>query len=128
MKGVFHVKNKRKNIVQHMVTFIITCIMAMGIGLTASADTVSQSVLEAAASSTGVTYYAGEAEKAAEKVATTVQTVANSIAVIGVVALAIVLLTGGSQALQKSKGMAIGILLGVIVLSSGVSLFQSLIS
>lgn len=121
-------KNKRKNIVQHMVTFIITCIMAMGIGLTASADTVSQSVLEAAASSTGVTYYAGEAEKAAEKVATTVQTVANSIAVIGVVALAIVLLTGGSQALQKSKGMAIGILLGVIVLSSGVSLFQSLIS
>jgi hypothetical protein len=49
-----------------------------------------------------------------------------AIAGICVVALGIIFITGGGQALQKGKGMAIGILVGVATISFGVSLISSL--
>ena len=51
---------------------------------------------------------------------------AYAIAGLSVIALGIIFITGGGQALQKGKGMAIGILVGVAVLSFGTALVMSL--
>lgn len=117
-------KNKRrKTLAQLMIALIMGCMMMFGMTITASANSITAQTIE----QTGVQYYAGEAEAAAENISKTVATVAKIIGGIAVAALAILLFTGGGQALQRSKGMAIGILLGVIVLSGGYALFEGLL-
>ena len=52
--------------------------------------------------------------------------IAYSIAGLAVVVLGIIFITGGGQALSKGKGMAVGILVGVAVVSFGIGLIDSL--
>lgn len=59
-------------------------------------------------------------------VSSNLKIVGYAIAGVAVIALGILLITGGGQALQKGKGMAIGILVGIAVLSFGTSLISSL--
>ncbi len=55
-----------------------------------------------------------------------VKLVAYTIAALAVVVLGIIFIAGGGQSLSKGKGMAIGILVGVAVVSFGVGLIDSL--
>ena len=55
-----------------------------------------------------------------------VKLIAYSIAGLAVVVLGIIFITGGGQALSKGKGMAVGILVGVAVVSFGIGLIDSL--
>jgi hypothetical protein len=55
-----------------------------------------------------------------------IKAIAYAIAGIAVVAVAIIFITGGSQGLQKGKGMAISILVGVAVLALGTGILSSL--
>lgn len=55
-----------------------------------------------------------------------VKLIAYSIAGLAVVVLGIIFITGGGQALTKGKGMAVGILVGVAVISFGIGLIDSL--
>lgn len=57
--------------------------------------------------------------------ATAIKTIGFSIAVIAVIALAILIIGGGNQGMQKGKGMAISILVGVVVLALGTSIITS---
>lgn len=61
-------------------------------------------------------------------VTSNVKNIGYGIAILCVVGLGIVFITGGGQALQKGKGWAIGILVGVAVLSFGASLIASLMT
>ena len=118
-------KNKRrKTLAQLMIALAMGCMMMFGMTITASANSITTQAITI--EQTGVQYYAGDAVTAAENISKQVSAVAKIIGGIAVVALAILLFTGGGQALQRSKGMAIGILLGVIVLSGGYALFESL--
>lgn len=61
-----------------------------------------------------------------ENIRTMAQTVGYSIAGLCVICLAIMIIAGGSQGMSKGKNWALGIILGVCLLSFGVGLIATL--
>lgn len=61
-----------------------------------------------------------------EKMQGILTTVGYSLAALCVIGLAIVFITGGSRGMEKGKGWAISILIGIGILSFGLALVASL--
>lgn len=124
-------KNRKsiKSLGKYLVMFVMAYIMLACTAISANAaesiphssDAVSVTVMADTAGdgwsniNTWITNVSGK-----------LKVVGYSIAGIAVVALAIVFITGGGQALQKGKGMAIGILVGIATLSFGMALIGTL--
>lgn len=122
-------KKNKKSIVSLFIVLIMSCVTMFAFGLTASANTYDD-VSAAAEIAKGETIQPMIDTSSIESLLTDIrdnlQKIALIIAGIAVVALALVLITGGSQGLQKAKGFAISILVGIIVLALGVSLVASI--
>jgi hypothetical protein len=116
----------KKTLTSLLVTLIMSCIAMFSLGMTASANTYA--AVKNAAEETGVQYMIDTSgiEGLLKDVQSSLQKIGLVVAGIAVLALAILFITGGSQGLQKGKGMAISILVGVIVLALGVTLVSSI--
>lgn len=131
-------ENKRtKRIGKYLVMIVMMYIMAVTTVFSASAATIE--VTEDTAQSDRVTVQMLENNTTASNgftnisdwlsnVTSNTKNIGYGIALLCVVGLGILFITGGAQALQKGKGWAIGILVGVAVLSFGASLISTLMS
>ncbi len=113
-------KNK-KTFASLLIALMMGCIMMFGMGVVASAEQEQQSVRDSAPQ---VQYYIDTSgiEKLLTDIQGSMTKIGLGIAGISVLALAIVLITGGNQGMQKAKGMAISICVGVIVIGVGISI------
>jgi hypothetical protein len=118
-------KNK-KNLKTLLITLMISCIAMFSLGMTASANTYD--AVKNAVEETGAQYMIDTSgiEGLLNDIQGSLQKIGLIVAGIAVLALAILFITGGSQGLQKGKGMAISILVGVIVLALGVTIVTSI--
>ena len=125
-------KNKSiKSLGKYLIMFVMAYIMLACTAISASAATVTPVDTE----DTSVVVLAGTSSSSngwtsinnwISGISSNLKTVGYAIAGIAVVALGIIFITGGGQALQKGKGMAIGILVGVATISFGIALIGTL--
>lgn len=113
-------KNK-KTFASLLIALMMGCIMMFGMGVVASAEQEQQSVRDSAPQ---VQYYIDTSgiENLITDIQGSMTKIGLGIAGISVLALAIVLITGGNQGMQKAKGMEISICVGVIVIGVGISI------
>ena len=113
-------KNK-KTFASLLIALMMGCIMMFGMGVVASAEQEQQSVRDSAPQ---VQYYLDTSgiENLITDIQGSMTKIGLGIAGIAVLALGIVFIAGGSQGLQKGKGMAISICVGVIVIGVGISI------
>lgn len=99
-----------------MFTNALTC-SALGLGDAPAAIPVLTPMVDVG----GVTSFLNEISGA-------LKVIAAAIAGISVIALAIVLIAGGAQGLQKAKPFAISIAVGIVVLAAGPDLLAALMN
>ena len=122
-------KTKKKAIYQLFVTIILTLAAMFVISVPAAAAEITDCT---AAEQTSVTQLATDSTDDygivswLDGITKNLKYIALAIGVIAIIALAIVLITGGAQGLQKGKGMAISILVGIAVLAIGTSVVSGL--
>ncbi|MBR1751882.1 MAG: hypothetical protein IJ740_19010 [Ruminococcus sp.] len=122
-------KNKAKKVSRTIIMFVLMCMTAISMAATVSAagsDTVN--VKEPAAAYTFEDPNGGLSSLKAwiDNLGAELKVIAFSISGVCVVALGIIFITGGSQGLQKGRGWAISILVGVAVVSLGVGIISTL--
>lgn len=117
---------KNKRIAAFCMMLVMLCAAMFATVITGSALGISENTAAVPAlipmvDVSGVTTFLNEISSA-------LKIIAGAIALISVIALAIVLIAGGAQGLQKAKPFAISIGVGIVVLAAGPDLLSALMS
>lgn len=110
---------KRKTLASLLMILAISCAAMFAGTITASAAGLGTAGIVPLIDTSGIISWINEAQ-------TALKAIGYGIAGIAVIALGILMIGGGSQGLQKGKGMAISILVGVAVIGLGVGVLGSL--